>query len=180
MRVADGCGNNEQQDISDWTSSCFTRYVSCMRKFPEVEEAKTLMKEAADWSMFNWLFQKSRVRETADRANAVLDKANRRVKSHWSAELKAAYQKLSGKGKSDGVLGAIDPETRELLEQVKHADEAARRARTDAQDTFDEAESQSSTALAREGCRKAIRQWQLDEKAIQVAEKLLSSADEKD
>jgi hypothetical protein len=41
-----------------------------MRKLPEVQHAKELMTEAMDWSTFKWLFEKSRVRQTADRANA--------------------------------------------------------------------------------------------------------------
>jgi hypothetical protein len=151
-----------------------------MRKLPEVEEAKALMKEAMKWSMFTWLFQKSRVRETADRANAVLDKTNRAIKSRWSAEVRAAYRELTGKTgrrvSEDAPLKTPDSETKSLLEKVKLADEAARRARTDAQDTFDEAERRSSTELAREGCRKAIRQWELDEKAIRAAEALAASS----
>jgi hypothetical protein len=68
-----------------------------MRKLPEVEEAKSLMKEAMDWSVFKWLFEKSRVRETADQAKAALDKLNRSVKAHWSSEIKAAYKELATK-----------------------------------------------------------------------------------
>jgi hypothetical protein len=40
----------------------------------------------------------------------------------------------------------------------------------DAESTFDEAEKQLSTALAREGCRKAIHSWELFEKAIHLSE----------
>jgi hypothetical protein len=54
--------------------------VSCsVPKLPEVEEAKALMAEAMDWSVFTWLLQKSSVREIADRANVALDKLNRAV-----------------------------------------------------------------------------------------------------
>jgi hypothetical protein len=45
-----------------------------MRTLSEVEEAKALMIEAVEWSLFRWLFEKRRVRETADQANAALDK----------------------------------------------------------------------------------------------------------
>jgi hypothetical protein len=40
----------------------------------------------------------------------------------------------------------------------------------DAEHTFDEAERLLSTSLAREGCQKAIRSWDLHEKAIRRAE----------
>jgi hypothetical protein len=144
-----------------------------VRKLPEVEEAKELMTEAMEWSVFTWLFQKSRVRETADRANAALDKLNRAVKSRWSSEVKAAYKELTAKATrrpGEAAPDSIDPEISAFVKKVKEADDAARRARTDAQDTFDEAERQMNTELAREGCQKAIHQWELDEKAIRRAE----------
>ena len=148
--------------------------LSRMNKLPEVEEAKALMKEAMDWSVFTWLFHKSQVRETADRANAVLDNLNRSVKSRWSSEVKATYKELKARNgqqrSEEPSLTDVDPEIRDFVEAVKRADDAARRARTDAQSTFDEAERQLNTDLAREGCRKAIHQWELDEKAIRRAE----------
>lgn len=147
---------------------------SFMRKLPEVEEAKALMTEAMEWSVFTWLFQKSRVRETADRANAALDQLNRAVKSRWNSEVKAAYKDLTAKAgaRRSGHSGpeAVDPEIRLFLKKLKDSEDAACRARSDAEKTFDEAERQMSTDLAREGCKKAIHQWQLDEKAIRQAE----------
>jgi hypothetical protein len=77
--------------------------VCSVRKLPEVEEAKELMAEAMEWSVFTWLFQKSRVRETADRANTALDKLNRAVKSTWSSEAKAAYKELTDEGGAAAV-----------------------------------------------------------------------------
>ncbi len=153
-----------------------------MKKIPEVEEAKALMIEATDWSVFRWLFEKRRVRETADHANAALDKLNRAVKSRWNSDVKAAYNELTPK--AGGAAGRrrvepasqitdpqiIDPQIRLYAKKVKQADDAARRARIDAEETFDEAERLLNTALAREGCQKAIHQWELDEKAIRVAE----------
>lgn len=144
-----------------------------MRKLPEVEEAKALMAEAMDWSVFTWLFQKRRVRQTADRANEALDSLNHAVKEQWTAEMKATYKSLSGKGRPKGNgAGAehIDEETRILVGQVKQADDAAYRARMTAEDTFDEAERQLNTDMAREGCRQAIHSWLLHEKAIRKAE----------
>ena len=47
---------------------------------------------------------------------------------------------------------------------------AGYQARLEAEKTFDAAEKQLSTALAREGCRKAIEGWELHERAIRKAE----------
>jgi hypothetical protein len=153
--------------------SFYAKYVFCrVRKLPEVDEAKALMIEAMEWSVFTWLFHKGRVRETADRANAVLDRLNHSVKAHWSEEVKTAYKRLAA-GRHRPVEVAtdpVDPEIALFVTKVKEADDAARRARKDAERIFDEAERQLNTGLAREGCKKAIHQWELDEKAIRKAE----------
>jgi hypothetical protein len=148
-----------------------------MKKIPEVEGAKALMIEATDWSVFRWLFEKRRVRETADRANATLDRLNHVVKSRWNSDVRAAYKELvakagggTGHQKRGGVSQIIDPQIRLYVKRVKQADDAARRARMDAEETFDVAERQLNTALAREGCQKAIHQWELDEEAIRISE----------
>ena len=152
-----------------------------MRKLPEVQEAKELMNEALDWSMFTWLFEKSRVRETADRDNEALDRLERNVKARWSDELKAAARELSGKAggaerhQKGETPAAADPQLKLLVEKVKEAHDAARRARMDAEETFDEAERQKSTSLAREGCKKAIHSWELHERAIRKAEAAMES-----
>jgi len=140
-----------------------------MHKLAEVEEAKVLMNEAMDWSVFRWLFEKHRVRETADRANAVLDKTNRALKTRWPDNLKAAYKELTGRHQN-GSTNGIDPQIRLFVEKMKEADDAAHRARMTAEATFDEAERQLNTELAREGCRQAIHSWKLHEKAIRIAE----------
>ncbi len=148
-----------------------------MRKLPEVEEATALMMEAVDWSIFKWLFEKRRVRETADRANAALDKLNQAVKARWSSEMKAAYKQLTAKAggarprrQGEPASEVIDPQVRLLAQKVKEADDAAYEARMDAEETFDEAERQLNSDLARQGCQKAIRSWELHEKAIRRAE----------
>ena len=144
-----------------------------MRKLAEVEEARSLMREAMDWSVFKWLFEKHRMRETADRANAALDTLNRSTKAQWNDELKAAYRQLAKNGSRNNGKDAFHLAHSELTSFVKkviEADDAARRAREDAQQTFDYAEREMSTALAREGCSKAIHQWELDKKAIRVAQ----------
>ena len=156
-----------------------------MRKLPQVEEAKALMTEAMDWSVFTWLWQKRRVREIADQANAALDRLNQEVKARWSDELKSAYDELLGDSRgpaqrrrnsaSKQELRDIDPNIRLLAKRAKEADDEAHRARMEAEDTFDEAERQLNTALAREGCQKAIASWDLHEKAIRKAEAGLGS-----
>lgn len=153
-----------------------------MRKLPEVQQAKDLMREAMDWSTFKWLWEKSRVRETADRANAALDRMERTVKSHWSAEGKAAYKLLTPKTTASKRQENVEsqPEATNpriaLLEEVHQAHAAAQRARKDAEATFDEAERQMSASLAQEGCKKAIHSWLLHEKAIRYAESVVEKS----
>lgn len=148
-----------------------------MKKLPEVEQAKRLMKEAVDWSIFKWLWEKPKVRQAADNANALLDNLNRKVKKQWSPELQLAYRRLSvhpknGNGKS-ADFPELPPDLLRRLQEMKVADEKARAAREDAEQTFDEAERQLSTTLAREGCKKAIHSWSLHEKAIRHADALV-------
>lgn len=152
-----------------------------MRKLPEVQQAKELMNEAIDWSVFTWMLEKSKVRKTADQANAALDRLERATKARWSDEVKAEYKKLSGKtgaarGQQKGQqqLQISDPQTRLLIEKVVEADSIAQRSRMDAEETFDEAERQLSKSLAQEGCKKAIHSWELHEKAIRKAEAVLN------
>ena len=154
-----------------------------MRKLPEVQEAKALMNEAVDWSVFRWLFEKRRVRETADQANAALDKLDQAAKARWSTDVKAAYKELAAKAggartrrQSDPPSQVIDAQVRLFAKKVKEADDAAYRARMDAEDTFDEAERQLNTDLAREGCQKAIESWELHERAIRMAEAVPGSS----
>jgi hypothetical protein len=122
-----------------------------------------------------WLREKKRVRKTADQANAALDQLNHAVKDRWPDDIRAAYEGLvvQRPNKTPPTL-VIEPPSRRAT-KVKEADDAAHRARIDAEDSFDEAEKQLSTRLAREGCRKAIQSWELHEKAIRRAEALISS-----
>jgi hypothetical protein len=131
-------------------------------KLAEVEEAKAVMAEALDWSVIRWLREKKRVRKIADRANDLLDRRLEETRGQWDQELLAAYRE-SGAGGTDGAV-------RTSARRLRQAGEQARRARMDAETTFDEADEQLSTALAREGCRKAIRSWELYEKAIRLSE----------
>ncbi len=160
-----------------------------MRKLSEVEEAKQLMMEAMDWSIFKWLWEKRSVRETADKANAALDGLNRKIKASWPDELKAAYKEFHAQTRSGAKKRQAQPDPQEpmqldsklktFFEKVKQADDKAHRARMDAENTFDEAEKILNTSLAREGCQKAIDSWILHEKAIRLAEAGLAPTEPK-
>lgn len=151
-----------------------------MDKLPEVETARALMTEASAWSVMKWLREKKRVRKTADQANAALDQLNQAIKGRWPENARAAYEALNGPPAGAAAYRqpkqppqSIDPETTLVAKKIKEADDAAYRARMDAEETFDQAERQLSTTLAREGCRKAIHSWDLHEKAIHKAEAVI-------
>jgi hypothetical protein len=154
-----------------------------MRKLAEVRQATELMNEAINWSVFKWMFEKPRVRKTADIANDALDRLERAVKAEWPESLKAAYTELTAKSskstprnqKRRQSSSVIDAETRQLVEKIMEADDDARRARIDAEATFDEAERILSISLAQEGCQKAITAWELHEKAIRKAEHAMAA-----
>lgn len=142
-----------------------------MKKLPEVETAKALMTEAVNWSVMKWLREKKRVRAAADRANDALDRRNEEIKLKWPASLHSEYKLLNSRVGPESNSSGNDA----FLGKVKAADDEAARARADAEETFDEAERQLSTRLAREGCRKAILSWELHEKSNTAAEALIRS-----
>ena len=150
-----------------------------MDKLPEVETATALMTEAMAWSVMKWLREKKAVRKTADEANAALDRLSDAVKQRWTNGVRSAYESLAAQGagrngsKQQKESSEIDPEATLIVRKIKAADDEAYRARMDAENTFDEAERQLSTSLAREGCRKAIQAWELKEKAILKAEAVI-------
>ena len=141
-----------------------------MQKLPEVQTAKLLMTEAIHWSVMRWLREKKRVRTTADEANAALDEMRRLVAVRWDADVKAAYGTLGNTNSDKKASAKTNGEASRFAAQIKQADDEARSARMDAEEAFDQAERQLSTSLAREGCRKAIRSWELHEEAIRIAE----------
>jgi hypothetical protein len=148
-----------------------------MDKLTEVETAKELMTEATRWSVMKWLREKRHVRDTADRANAALDQWSDSLRKKWPADLRDAYDALSAERSSpqSGTLRSVPHNGAAHLaiaKKIKEADDEAYRARTEAEKTFDEAEKKLSTAMAREGCLKAIRSWELKEKAIRNAQQL--------
>ena len=139
-----------------------------------------MMTEAASWSVVKWLREKKRVRQTADRANAALDRVSQSVKDSWGDELKVAYRELSQPAHAPvnesfrraplKPSSALNGQATLFVKKVKEADDEAYLARMDAENTFDEAERLLSTSLAREGCKKAIHSWDLHEKAIRKAQ----------
>jgi multidrug resistance efflux pump len=156
-----------------------------MQKLIQVEEARALMNEAKDWGLWQWLWEKRRVRATADRAVDALTEAEKKVKAGWNNDLKKAYRELEALASLNGNLKSkrlyekakdeardIDAEIKRAAQRVKEADDAAYNARMDAEDTFDEAERRLDTDMAREGAQKALDSWDLREKAIRKAEAL--------
>lgn len=149
-----------------------------MRKLSAVEEARVVMTEATEWGLWRWLLEKGRVQEIADRATDALAKADEKVKSGWSAELKAAYTELldeekpqrGHRRKEDGENNGIAEAGKLTAKQVKDAYDRGQRARVDAENTFAEAERRMSTDLARLGCKKALVSYDLRERAIRKAE----------
>jgi hypothetical protein len=90
-----------------------------------------------------------------------------RLKAEWDSELKATYEQAAS-AKSNNSKSSGDSQTQ--AKKLKLAEDEARTARDDAENTFDEAEKQLSTTMAREGCRKAIRSWELHEHVIRLSE----------
>lgn len=152
-----------------------------MQKLSEVETAKMLMTEAVTWSVMKWLREKKAVRKSADQANAALDHLNQAIKQRWPETFRVAYEALraqapgrnNGNNQHNSLSQAVDSEVRLIVKKIKEADDEAYQARMDAEDTFDQAEKQLSTSLARDGCRKAILSWELHERAIRKAEAVL-------
>lgn len=133
------------------------------------------MTEAASWSVMKWLREKKRVRNTADQANAALDRLDRELKQRWPEDLKAAYNAFATHPSEPNrhqkqLEKTLDSKVCRTARQIKQADDEADRARMNAEQTFDDAEKQLSTRLAREGCRQAIESWNLREKAVDKSE----------
>ena len=154
-----------------------------MRKLSEVEEATALMNEAKDWGVWRWLWEKTRVRASADQANDALAQLEDKVKASWSDDLKKAYRELEALSSLNGhakgkrayekakeEANDVDPEIKSAAARVKEADDIAYKAHLDAEETFDEAERRLDTGMAQDGAEKAIESWELREKAIRRAE----------
>jgi hypothetical protein len=137
-----------------------------MEKLKEVAEARAIMTEGIEWSVMKWLTEKKRVRKAADLCNATLDRVEQELHDAWDADLKAAYEQLSG----DNNPRKVPAEVQRVARSIKETHDAAIAARADAEDTFEKAEKRMSAGMAREGCHKAIAGWDLHEEAIRKAE----------
>ncbi len=160
-----------------------------MRKLPAVEDARAIMTEGMEWSMWKWLLEKKRVRKIADIARAALDEQEMKVKSSWPNEHKIAYNQLveqedspkrgrkaaksSARATAKGGDGKSDPKIVEAVKKVKEADDAAYNAHEDAEDVFAEAERKMSTSMAKDGARMALVAYDKHEEAIRKAEALV-------
>jgi hypothetical protein len=156
-----------------------------MQKLIPVEEAKALMAEAQDWSMWSWMAQKGKLRSAADLAWEALDEAEEKVRASWSDPLARAWREVEALAAADGrarshrqcekaveEARAVGPEIKTAVQKVKEADLGALSARIQAEDTFDEAEKRMSTSMACEGARQAIAAWELREKLVRKLESL--------
>ncbi|HUI57503.1 MAG TPA: hypothetical protein VLY04_21145 [Bryobacteraceae bacterium] len=154
-----------------------------MQKVGSVEEAKALLNEAKEWSVWRWLTEKIRVRAAADTAWVDLEEVEKKVKGSWGEDLRKAYRELQAASNLDGHSRArqlydkakeeakdVDPETKAFAERLKTEDDEAFQARMTAEDTFDEAERRLSIPLARKGSEQAIQAYELREKFIRRAE----------
>ena len=156
-----------------------------MKKLPEVEDARAIMKEGMDWGVWKWLTEKKRVRVIADKARAALDDQEQKVKAAWPEDYKIAYNdvlaeqnggaKRPRKGAKNGSAAtAVKTDTKIVVaaKGVADADDEAYNAHEDAEDKFAEAESKMSTSGAREGARMALVAYDKHEAAIKKAEVL--------
>lgn len=156
-----------------------------MQKLIAVEEAKALMNEALDWSLWGWLTEKRRLRATADRAWEALDEAEKKVRAGWSEDLRKAWHELEAMAEFEANPRAkrqcekardeakdVDPEVKLAARKLKEADEEAYALHMQAEETFDEADRRMSTSMAREGARQAIDAWETREKFVRKMEAL--------
>lgn len=154
-----------------------------MQKLAPAEEAKVLMNEAKDWSVWHWLTEKKRVRTVADAAVDAYDAYETKVKADWSDGLKKAYRELVALAELDGnprtrrqyeeaqeEAQDIDPQMKLVVQRIWEADCTAYDARMKAEETFAEAERRMSASMARQGSLDALESYELREKAIRRAE----------
>lgn len=135
-----------------------------MHKLTPVENAKTLFNQAKDWSVWQWLMEKTRARTTADAAWEALEDCEGKVIAAWPPEWQKAYRSNSQRA------NGLDREVMAELEVLRQAGEDAQEARDAAESQFDEADRRMSTSMACEGAQMAIDAWVLREKVIRKAE----------
>jgi len=162
-----------------------------MKKLPLVEEARAIMTEGMEWSVWRWLMEKKRVRIAADKATESLDELDKQTKETWPDSLRKAYREAELLGALDGnpkVKKAyekaredaqdIDPKIKVEATKVREADDIAYDARMTAEETFAEAERLLSPKLCRQGAQQAIEAYDLREKAIRRSEAARRAASE--
>jgi len=156
-----------------------------MQKLIAVEEAKALMSEAIDWSLWGWLTEKRRLRVTADKAWEALDGAEEKVRAGWSDDLRKAWHECEAEAalaanprakrqyeKAREEARDVDSQVKLAARKLKEADAEAFALRMQAEETFDEADRRMSTSMAREGARQAIDAWEVREKFVRKMEAL--------
>ena len=155
-----------------------------MKKLATVEEAKTLLAEAArNWSTWKWLTEKKRLRSTADLAWEALEEVEKGVKASWPDDLRKAYRELQAAAALNGRTASkqayekatleakdLDPGLKVFAEKLWKADDEAFQLRMTAEETFEEAEHHLSIPMARNGSEQAIQAYELREKFIRRAE----------
>jgi hypothetical protein len=154
-----------------------------MHKLPQVEEAKSLLNEAKDWSVWRWLTDKKRVRTAADLAWEALDEAEEKIVASWPDDLRKAWREREAlsatngdapskrqRDKAKAEAAAVDPKIKATAERLKQADLEAYEARALAENTFVEAERRMSASLAREGSRQAVEAWEIRESLMRKFE----------
>ncbi len=159
-----------------------------MKKISAVEEARAIMTEGIEWGVWKWLMEKKKVRAVADDARAALDDYEMKIKLAWGDDYKLAYNQLvseNGNGNGNGkrqrkpsksnghATGKVtDAKILAAVKRIAEADDDAYNAHEDAEEVFADAERKMSTAMAREGARKALEAYDLHEAAIRKAESL--------
>jgi hypothetical protein len=154
-----------------------------MKKLPAVEDAKALLSEGMEWSIWRWLLEKSRVRRITDEGTAVLDELEKQVKAAWPDEMRKAYAEVQAQSEFDGnaktkrryekakqEAAGIDAEVKRVARKVWEADTVAYKARWDTEDAFAAAERRLSGDMAREAARRGVEAYDLREKSIRRAE----------
>jgi hypothetical protein len=148
-----------------------------------VEDAKSLLNEAKDWSVWRWLTDKKKVRTAADLAWAALDEAEEKIVASWPEDLRKAWREQEalsaangdapGKRRRDKAkedAAAVDPRIKATAERLKQADREAREARSLAENTFVEAERHMSPGLARDGSKQAVEAFEMRESLMRKFE----------
>ena len=154
-----------------------------MKKLAPVEDAKSLLNEAREWSTWRWLMEKKRVRKAADLAWEALEDVEKGVKASWNGDLRKAYRELQAAAAVDGKAASkqlyeiakleakdLNGDLKTFAEKLWKADDEAFKLRMTAEDTFDEAERHLSIPMAKKGCDEAIEAYELREKFIRRAE----------